>query len=116
MRPLVTQMRPQLASMDEDLATLALDRDAIAASLFPVAKRANASAPAPNLPVPGFRSAAEARQHHKTPTVIIARPQGGSLPLGVWLGVALIAAIVSYNFAPQAAESFSEAVHALDSR
>ena len=55
----LTTMRGQLASMDDDLLTDALDRNEIDAALFPIAKRENAGAPAPNLPVPGFRSAAE---------------------------------------------------------
>jgi hypothetical protein len=106
--------RAQLASMDEDILTQALDPDELAAALFPVAKRANAASPPPNLPVPGFRSPSEVKQHQAVPTVIVARPEGWKLPLGVWLGIALIAAIVSFNLAPQAAESFSEAVRALD--
>lgn len=109
-------MRGQLASLDEDLVTQALDREGIDAALFPIAKRENADAPAPNLPVPGFRSAAQVKQHRAEPTIVIKAQKGGSLPLGVWLAVALIAGIVSFNFAPQAAESFSQAVRALDSR
>jgi len=102
--------RGQLASMDEDILTEALDRDEIDKALFPVARRENASQPAPNLPVPHFRSAAEAKAHHAEPTMIITKPKGGSLPLGVWLMAALAAGIVSYQVAPQAAASVSQIV------
>ena len=113
----LTTMRGQLASMDDDLLTDALDRNEIDAALFPIAKRENAGAPAPNLPVPGFRSAAEVqKQRTDAPAIIVPRAKGGSLPLGVWIAMALIAGVVSFNFAPQAAESFSEAVRALEAR
>jgi len=109
-------VRGQLASMDEDLVTAAFDQDEIDAALFPIAKRANATSPPPNLPVPGFRSAKEAEQVQAIPSVIVKPVKGGSLPLGVWLGIALIAAVVSFNLAPQAAESVTEVVRALESR
>jgi len=60
--------------------------------------------------VPHFRSAAEAKAHHAQPTIIVVKPKGGSLPLGVWLMAALAAGIVSYQVAPQAAESVSQIV------
>ena len=94
-------MRAPLASMDEDLVTAAIDKDEIEAALFPIAKRANASSPPPNLPVPGFRSAKEAEHVQAVPSVIVKPVKGGSLPVGVWLGIALIAAVVSFNLAPQ---------------
>jgi hypothetical protein len=106
--------RGQLASMDEDLLTDAIDRDQIEAALFPVARRANASEPAPNLPVPHFRSAAEAKAHHAEPTIIVAKRKGGSLPLGVWLIAAIAAGIVSYQLAPQAAASVSQIVRSYE--
>jgi len=106
--------RGQLASMDEDLLTDAIDRDQIDAALFPVAKRANASQPAPNLPVPHFRSVAEAKAHHAEPTIIVPKAKGGSLPLGVWLMAALAAGIVAYQLAPQAAASVSQIVRSYE--
>jgi hypothetical protein len=106
--------RGQLASMDEDILTEALDRDEIDKALFPVARRENASQPAPNLPVPHFRSAAEAKVHHAEPTIIITKAKGGSLPLGVWLMAALAAGIVSYQLAPQAAASVSQIVRSYE--
>lgn len=107
--------RGQLASMDEDLLTEALDRDQIDAALFPVARRANAAQPAPNLPVPHFRSVAEAKAHHAEPTIIAAKQaKGGSLPLGMWLMAALAAGIVSYQLAPQAAASVSQIVRSYE--
>ena len=106
--------RGQLASMDEDLLTEALDREQIAAALFPVARRENASQPAPNLPVPHFRSAAEAHAHHAEPAIIVTKPRGGSLPLGVWLMAAIAAGIVSYQLAPQAAASVSQIVRSYE--
>jgi hypothetical protein len=106
--------RGRLASMDEDLLTDAIDREQIDAALFPVARRANASEPAPNLPVPHFRSAAEAKAHHAEPVVIVKAPRGGSLPLGVWLVAALAAGIVSYQLAPQAAASVSQIVRSYE--
>ncbi len=109
----MTTVRGQLASMDEDLLTDALDRDAIDAALFPVARRANASQPAPNLPVPHFRSAAEAKAHHAEPTIIV-KPKGGALPLGMWLMAALAAGIVSYQLAPQAAATVTQIVHSYE--
>lgn len=109
-------MRGQLASMDDDSPTCAIDKSEIEAALFPVAKRAKPSSPPPNLPVPGFRSAKEVEQNQIVPTVIVQRPKGGSLPLGVWLGIALIAAVVSFNLAPQAAESLAEVVRTLEGR
>ena len=105
--------RGQLASMDEDILTEALDRDAIDAVLFPVAKRANASQPPPNLPVPHFRSAEEAKAHHAEPTIIITKAKGG-LPLGMWLMAAVAAGIVSYQLAPQAAASVSQIVRSYE--
>jgi hypothetical protein len=105
-RPLkLTTARGQLVSIDEDLLTQSLDRDEIDAALFPIARRENASQPAPNLPVPHFRSAAEAKAHHAEPAIILKAATGGSLPLGAWLIAALIAGIVSYQLAPQAVES-----------
>jgi hypothetical protein len=107
----LTTARGQLASMDDDPPTEALDRDIINASLFPVARRPNAHAAPLNLPVPHFRSEAEARAHHATPTIVIAkRPSSGGLPLSVWLMAALIAGIVSYQVAPQAVASLTQAV------
>ncbi len=111
----LTTMRGQLASMDEDILTEALDRNEIDAALFPIARRENASHPAPNLPVPHFRSAAEAKAHHAEPTIIVAKqPKGGSLPMGMWLMAALVAGIVSYQLAPQAAASFSQIVRSYE--
>ncbi len=105
----LTTARGQLASMDDDQLTEALDRDILHASLFPVARRANA-APL-NLPVPHFRSAAEARAHHATPTIVVPRrSNSGGLPLSVWLIAALISGIVSYQVAPQAVASLTQAV------
>jgi hypothetical protein len=107
-------MRGPLVSMDEEeINTQSLDRDAINAALFPVARREKASQPAPNLPVPHFRSAAAARAHHAEPNIVKAAPKGGALPLGVWLVTAMIAAIVSYNFAPQAIETVTHAVRSI---
>jgi hypothetical protein len=106
--------RGRLASMDEDLLTAAIDRDQIDAALFPIARRANAAEPAPNLPVPHFRSAAEAKAHHAEPAIIVKTPKGGSLPLGVWLMAALAAGIVSYQLAPQAAASVSQLVRSYE--
>ncbi len=110
--------RGQLASIDEerdeDLRTEALDRDEIDKVLFPVARRENASQPAPNLPVPHFRSAAEAKAHHAEPTIIITKARGGGLPLGVWLMAALAAGIVSYQLAPQAAASVTQIVRSYE--
>ncbi len=112
----LTTARGHLASMDEDLVTEALDRDEINAALFPIARRENASQPAPNLPVPNFRSAEEAKAHHAEPKIIHKKPTGGTLPLGVWLMAALVAGIVSFQLAPQAAETVSGALRALESR
>ena len=112
----LTTMRGQLASIDDDMLTEALDRDIINQALFPIARRENASQPPPNLPVPHFRSAAEAHAHHAERTIIVTKPpQGGAFPLGAWLIAALIAGIVSYQLAPQARNSLAEAVRALDS-
>jgi hypothetical protein len=110
----LTTMRGPLPSLDEEeVLTQALDRDEIDKALFPVAKRENASAPAPNLPVPHFRSAEAVKQHHAEPTVHVPRQQaGGSLPLGMWLFAALVAGIVSYQVAPQALATVAEAVRA----
>lgn len=113
----LTTMRGQLASMDEDLVTDALDSGKLEAALFPIAKRENLRGPAPNLPIPGFRSVKDVQGRHAPPAIINrAQKGGGSLPLGVWLGIALIAAIVSFNLAPEAAESVTAAVRALDAR
>jgi hypothetical protein len=115
----LTTARGQLVSIDEDvdLLTDSLDRDFIDAALFPIARRENASQPAPNLPVPHFRSAAEAKAHHAEPaTIVVKAAKGGSLPLGAWLMAALIAGIVSYQLAPQAVESVAQAVRSLDAR
>lgn len=110
-------MRGPLVSIDEEeIHTQSLDRDEIHAALFPVARRQNASQPAPNLPVPHFRSAAEAKAQHAAPVIVVKPPKGGALPLSVWLVAAMIAGIVSYNFAPQAVESVAHAVKALDQR
>jgi hypothetical protein len=111
-----TTVRGQLASFDDDQLTEALDRDIINASLFPVARRENASAAPLNLPVPHFRSAAEARAHHAPPAMIVRRPTSGGLPLSVWLIAALISGIVSYQLAPQAVASLNQVVRGSDSR
>lgn len=109
-------MRGPLVSVDEeDIQTQALDRDEIDAALFPIARRANPH-PAPNLPVPHFRSAAEAKAHHARPALVAPRPAArdrSGLPLSVWLVAAMIAGIVSYNFAPQALETVAQAVRAI---
>jgi hypothetical protein len=107
----LTTVRGQLASMDDDQLTEALDRDIINAALFPVARREKAAAGPLNLPVPHFRSAAEARAHHAPPAVIVPkRSNAGGLPLSVWLIAALISGIVSYQVAPQAVASLTEVV------
>jgi hypothetical protein len=113
----LTTVRGQLASMDDDAMTEALDRDLLDAALFPVARRANAGAAPLNLPVPHFRSAAEARAHHAPPALIVARrASSGGLPLSVWLIAALVSGIVSYQVAPQAAASLTQAVRGTDGR
>lgn len=106
----LTTVRGQLASMDEDQLTEALDRDIINAALFPVARRENAGAGPLNLPVPHFRSAAEARAHHAPPPKIVPKRSNAGLPLSVWLIAALISGIVSYQVAPQAVASLTGAV------
>ena len=108
--------RGQLVSMDDDQVTEALDRDIVNAALFPVARRENAAAAPLNLPVPHFRSAAEARAHHAPPAVIVRRPSSSGLPLSVWLIAALISGIVSYQLAPQAVASVTQAVRGSDAR
>ena len=122
----LTTARGQLASMDDDPPTEALDRDMINASLSPATRRASArAATAPfdshpplargPLPVPHFRSAAEARAHHATPTIVV--PSGsssGGLPLSVWLIAALISGIVSYQVAPQAVATLTHAVRSAE--
>lgn len=116
----LTTMRGQMASIDDDV-TECLDRDALDIAQLPDARQGK-SPPgdprtgAPNLPVPGFRSKAEVAQQHREPSVIVPERRGGSLPLGVWLFAAMIAGIVSFHFAPQARDSFQEAIRALDSR
>lgn len=110
----LTTARGQLVAIEEDVLTQSLDRDSIDAAIFPVARRENASRPAPNLPVPHFRSAAEARAHHREPTIIVKAPRRGGLPLGAWLVAALLAGIVSYQLAPQAVASVAQAMRALD--
>jgi hypothetical protein len=109
-------VRGQLASVDDEIMTQALDRDAINAALFPVARRKNASSPTPNLPVPHFRSAAEARAHHAEPAIIVKTRKGGALPFSVWVIAALLAGIVSYQLAPQAMGGVAEAVRVLEAR
>lgn len=107
-------MRAPLVSVDEeDINTQSLDREAIIAALFPIARRDKGTQPAPNLPVPHFRSAAEAQAQHAPPVIVRPPPSGGALPLSVWLVTALIAGIVSFNVAPQAVESVSQAVRAV---
>ncbi len=103
--------------MDDDILTEALDREEINAALFPIARRADADKPSPNLPVPHFRSAEEARAHHATPRVIVAaKHKSGSLPLGVWLMAALVAGILSFHFAPEARDGVESAMRALEAR
>ena len=123
----LTTARGQLASMDDDPPTEALDRDMINASPFPVTRRADARAGTapfdshpqlargPSLPVPHFRSAAEARAHHATPTIVVpSRSSSGGLPLSVWLIAALISGIVSYQVAPQAVATLTHAVRSAE--
>lgn len=117
----LTTMRGQVASLDEDCITECLDRDALDIAQLPDARQGKAPPSdlrtgAPNLPIPGFRSKEEVAQHNHEPSVIARPTKGGTLPLGVWLFAAMIAGIVSFHFAPQARESFQEAVRALDSR
>ncbi len=115
----LTTSRGPLAEADDDQLTEALDRDIINAALFPVAHRPNGAAAPLNLPVPHFRSAAQARAQHAPAANVIARAStssAGSLPLSVWLIAALISGIVSYQVAPQAAASISQAVRGSEPR
>jgi hypothetical protein len=111
-------MRAPLVSIDEEeIKTQALDRDEINAALFPIARRDKRSRPSPNLPVPHFRSAAAANARHaERPAAPRATTTGGALPLTVWLVAAMIAAVVSYNFAPQAVQGVAQAVRTLEPR
>jgi hypothetical protein len=110
-------MRAPLLSIDEEeIKTQALDRDEINAALFPGARRDKLARPSPNLPVPHFRSAAEANAQHAERPAVARTPAGGALPLTVWLVAAMIAAVVSYNFAPQAVQGVAQAVRTLDQR
>ncbi len=117
----LTTMRGSLVSIDEDVITQCLDRDALEIAQLPDARRGKSPPSdlrtgAPNLPVPHFRSREEVAQHHHEPTIVV-RPsaKSGTLPLGVWLFAAMIAGVVSFHFAPQARESFQEALRAFDS-
>lgn len=111
-------MRAPLVSVDEeDIRTQALDREELNAALFPVARRPNAAQPSPNLPVPHFRSAEEAKAHYATPAVRVKpKPGAGSLPLNLWLVAAIVAGIVSYNLAPRAVDNVAHAMRAFERR
>jgi hypothetical protein len=110
----LTTVRGSLASFDDEILTEALDREMINAALFPIARRENASSPPPNLPVPHFRSAADAQAHHAEPRTITRPPKPAAFPLGVWLITALFFGIVSYQLAPQAAHGLSRVVRVAD--
>jgi hypothetical protein len=104
---------------EEEIVTQAIDRHEMLAALFPVARRReNVAHVAPSLPDPHFRSAAPAPMSRVVkPTVRVPRrSSGGTVPLGMWLAAAMIAAIVSYNVAPQAVERVADTVRALDTR
>ncbi|MBX3189914.1 MAG: hypothetical protein KF819_23005 [Labilithrix sp.] len=102
--------RPRLASFDDDVQTLAFDRDDV--GLGPPKSRG----PGPNLPVPGFRSADQVARNE--PTVVVrAQPERtASLTFVGWLCVAFIAATLSYHFAPEARSGIEEAVRVLAGR
>ena len=111
----------QIASIDEECITQCLDRDALDIAQLPDARQGKSPPSdlrtgAPNLPIPGFRSKEEVAQHNHEPSIFVRQPRGGALPLGVWLFAAMIAGIVSFHVAPQARESFQEAIRALDTR
>lgn len=119
---LTTTMRGSLPanSDDDDVDTLWLDRAALDIAVLPDARHAKNLTPAakegPQLPVAGFHPRGEAARHDQGTTFVVRRPRGGGLPLGVWLLAAVIAAIVSFHFAPQAREGLGHAVRALDAR
>lgn len=103
---------PSPSLSDDDSPTQALERDAVG---FPP-KTPAPPRTSPNLPVPGFRTAAEVSPA-AAPTVVIAprQPAGaGPLPLPVWLLVALVAGIVSYHYAPAAFTSLERAAGLTD--
>jgi hypothetical protein len=106
--------------MDEDVLTLALDRDALAVALLPDARREHPAGPrptpnaGPTLPVPHFRSKEDVVQQAQATVVVARAPKGAGLPLGVWLFAAMIAGIVSFHFAPRARESVEQALRTLD--
>jgi hypothetical protein len=135
--------RGPLPSIDEeeDIYTVALGRDELDAARFAMAASSASSASSapgtgaavaggpraqggmalqgPALPVPHFRSAAEARAHRHAPEVQVKAtattapsPQGAprELPLRVWFVAAMIAAIVSYNLTPPAVASVANVV------
>lgn len=104
--------RAPLASFDDDAQTLALDRGDMPFRVPPKPKPQVAS-----LPVPGFRSAQQARMPGAT-VKIIQRPNDASTGLSLmgWLCVAFIAAVVSYYFAPTAANGLGQALRVLADR
>jgi hypothetical protein len=115
--PKVSTVRGQLASFDDDVQTLALDRDELGLGLGGIKLDQPAKPPAPNLPVPGFRSVEQVEQR-SNPTVVRPRRPAASSSLSVtgWLCIAVIAAVVSYSFAPEVASGLEEAVRALSGR
>ena len=114
-------MRDRAPSIgDEEVDTLCLDRDALDIALLPDARHAKNLPPVetkvgPNLLVPHFRSKDEVAKHRREP-VIVRPPKRSGLPLGLWLFAAMIAGIASFHFAPQARETFQQAVRAFDAQ
>jgi len=108
---LTTLRGPLPSDGDEELVTLWLDRDALDMAVLPDARVAKNLPPTakegPQLPVPGFRSRGEVARRRQDTTVVVRAHGGGSLPLGVWLFAAVIAAIVSFHIAPQAREGLT---------
>lgn len=100
-----------VALSDDDSPTQALERDPIGFGPRPSPQRTS-----PNLPVPGFRTAAQL-DPSQSPTVIVpprSSAATGPLPLPIWLLVALVAGIVSYHYAPVAFTSLERAFGLVD--
>jgi hypothetical protein len=115
--PETAHVRGKLASLGDDAPTLTLDRDEIAASLLPDARRDRPSIPRahPTLPVPHFRSRAQVAPLRPPRAILVAPPaKRGGVPVGFWLFAALIAGLLSFQLAPRAKASLEQAVRLLE--
>jgi hypothetical protein len=98
--------RPRAPSFDDDLPTLAFDRDALPFAPVASVRRQHPDRAAAHKPIPNFRPAPAAPLlagggTRFTPT---ARTRTSAMPLVVWVALAVAVGAISYRVTPDAVE------------